>query len=93
MNDIINAAFEVLGGAFIALSIMKLAKDKTVAGVSWAHAAFFASWGFWNLYYYPSLGQMWSFYGGLGVVLANTTWLAQLIYYTWRPGGRRALAR
>lgn len=80
--DIINGLFELFGAAFIGLSIKKLAKDKQVHGVSWIHAAFFAAWGYWNLYYYPHLDQYASFVGGIGVVAANTIWLAQLIYYS-----------
>lgn len=85
--DMINGLFEMCGGLFIALSIRKLWHDKRVAGVAWRHAGFFAGWGYWNLYFYPSLDQWWSFCGGVGVVAANTIWLGQLIYYTKRPGG------
>lgn len=80
--DIVNGCFEVLGGAFVALSIRKTLKDKRVRGVSWLTTAFFAAWGWWNLFYYPSLGQWVSFAGGIGVVAANTTWVALLVWYT-----------
>jgi len=86
--DIVNSIFEVFGGIFIATSIHRLFKDKEVKGVSWYHACFFAVWGYWNLYFYPSLDQWWSFWGGVGVVTANTIWLGQLIYYTRRPRGK-----
>ena len=86
--DIFNGLFEIAGGFFIGLSVKQLWRDKMVAGVSWLHAGFFAAWGYWNLYYYPSLDQMWSFWGGVGVVTMNTIWLVQLIYYSKRPGGR-----
>ena len=79
--DLFNGMFEMLGGFIICLSIRKLYVDKRVAGVSWLHVAFFSTWGFWNLYYYPSLGQWWSFWGGIGVVSANTFWLFQMLYY------------
>jgi len=82
--DLINGGFELAGGAFITLSVVKLWREKRVRGVSYVHAAFFSSWGFWNLYYYPSLDQWASFVGGVGIVTMNTIWLAQLIYYTWR---------
>lgn len=84
--DILNGLFEIAGGFFIGTSVFKLHKDKMVAGVSWLHAGFFASWGYWNLYYYPSLDQWWSFWGGVGVVTMNTIWLFQLIYYSKRHG-------
>lgn len=82
--DIINGLFEVFGGVFITMSIIKLHRDKQVAGVNWLMIAFFAAWGYWNLYFYPSLGQWWSFWGGIGVVITNTIYLGMLIYYSRR---------
>jgi hypothetical protein len=80
--DLINGLFETLGGFAILLSVVKLHREKMVRGVSWPHTAFFASWGMWNLFYYPSLAQWFSFSGGLWLVTVNTVWLAQLIYYS-----------
>ena len=60
MNDLVNGAFEMLGGFFILLSIIRLWRDKKVRGVSVVHVAFFWLWGVWNVYFYPSLGQAWS---------------------------------
>jgi len=79
--DLVNGLFELAGGFFILLSCMKLYKDKKVRGISWIHVGFFASWGYWNLYYYPSLGQTISFIGGIGVVTMNTILLVQMLYY------------
>ena len=87
MNDIINGLFEGFGTVFIMLSIVKLYHDKLVRGISWLHVGFFAAWGYWNLYYYPSLGQWLSFVGGIGITVANTIYLYMLIYYT--KHGRR----
>jgi hypothetical protein len=70
--------------------IRRLWKDKSVSGVSIWAAAFFTSWGFWNLYYYPHLGQWWSFLGGLGIVCGNCIWVGGLVYYSRRPGGKRS---
>jgi len=80
--DLINGLFEFSGAYFISLSIKKLYNDKCVRGVSWIHAGFFAAWGYWNLYYYPHLNQWLSFLGGCAIVIANSIWLGQLIYYT-----------
>lgn len=82
--DIINGGFETLGMFFILPSILKLHREKVVRGVSWTHAGFFWTWGAWNLIYYPSLDQWLSWGGGIALFLANTVWLAQLIYYTRR---------
>ena len=79
--DIINGCFELLGAPFILLSIIKIAKEKKVYGISWLHAGFFTSWGFWNLFYYPHLNQWFSFAGGIAIAAVNSIWLVQLIYY------------
>jgi hypothetical protein len=79
--DLINGAFESSGAIFISLSIIKLWRDKRVRGVSWIHAGFFSAWGYWNLFYYPHLGQWLSFFGGIAIVLTNTFWMGQMLYY------------
>jgi hypothetical protein len=83
-NDLINGLFEFGGALLICLSILRLNRDKCVRGVSPYPVAFFASLGFWNIYYYPSLDQWYSFVGGLAVVTANTVWLSQMIYYLYK---------
>lgn len=80
-KDLINGAFELLGGLFICLHIHKVFMDKSVAGVSWHAVAFFTVWSIWNLVYYPALGQRLSYWGGIAVAIANTVWLGLLIYY------------
>jgi predicted membrane channel-forming protein YqfA (hemolysin III family) len=87
-QDAVNGSFELLGAAAIFGHVLRLWKDKRVAGVSILATIFFASWGFWNLYYYPHLDQWASFAGGLGIVTGNCVWIAGMIYYTKRPGGR-----
>ena len=79
--DIVNGSFELLGAPFIFLSILKLQKEKNVKGVSWPHVMFFTAWGFWNLFYYPQLNQWVSFAGGILIVIANSIWVSQIIYY------------
>ena len=81
-QDIVTGSYEMLGAPFILLSVLKLHKEKKVHGVSWIAVAFFATCGMWNLYYYPHLGQWCSFWGGIAIVLVNTVWLSQLIYYS-----------
>jgi hypothetical protein len=82
--DLINGGFEILGAPFIFLSIIKLFRDKEVKGINWMHVSFFTAWGFWNLFYYPHLGQWCSFLGGLGIVISNSIWLGMLFYYLRR---------
>ena len=83
--DLINGAFELSGGFFIWLSVRRTLRDKYVAGVDWMTTAFFAAWGWWNLYFYPSLDQWASFAGGVFIVIMNTTWVVLLIYYSRNP--------
>jgi hypothetical protein len=69
--DITNGLFEFGGAWFIYGHIRKLLADKLVRGVYWPATAFFAAWGWWNVYYYPSLGQWFSFAGGLAIVTSQ----------------------
>ena len=85
--DLINGIFETLGALFIMLSVYKLAKEKLVRGVSYWHISFFMVWGFWNLFYYPALGQWYSVVGGAVLVAANVVYVGQLIYYTYNERG------
>ena len=79
--DLINGMFETFAGAMILLHCRRLWIDKKVRGASMVATTFFTSWGFWNLYYYPSLTQWWSFYGGIVVVSANGLWLSLMWKY------------
>lgn len=81
MPDLINGLFELGGGFLIWLSVLKLHRDKVVRGVHWAPVLFFASWSIWNLYFYPSLGQWWSFAAGINVGIANFVWAYQIVRY------------
>ena len=60
---------------------MALPRAKLVRGVSWKHVALFSTWGFWNLYYYASLDQWFSWAGGVFLVATNSFWLCQIVYY------------
>ena len=81
MNDWINGSFELLGGILCWLNVAKIRKDRKVQGVYWPVQAFFALWGWWNLYYYPSLGQWASFAGGAFLVIGNTAWVLLALKY------------
>lgn len=81
MNDLINGAFEFTAGLMTWLNVRQIIKDKKVRGYNLKVFMFFTLWGYWNLYYYPSLNQWWSFYGGISIMLANTIWLMLAIYY------------
>lgn len=87
--DMINGLFELFGSAMLWTNVRQLHKDKEIKGINWWTVVFFTSWGIWNLFYYPSLNQMWSFYGGISIALANVTWLGMLLWYKFNK--RKAL--
>lgn len=84
--DLINASFESLAVVMLALNCWRLFKDKVVKGISPVSVIFFTVWGFWNLYYYPYLDQLLSFWAGLFVVTASVFWIGQVVYYKHRRG-------
>ena len=79
--DLVNGIFELVGGIIMFFNCRRLYRDKQVRGVMWQISAFYTVWGGWNLYYYPHLHQMLSFAGGILIVIANSIWIAQAIYY------------
>lgn len=83
-GDLVNALFECGGAGFCLLSILRLRRDREVRGVSWLHAGFFVGWGWWNVWFYPSVGLWYSWAGGLLLAATNTTWLGQLIWHEFR---------
>jgi drug/metabolite transporter superfamily protein YnfA len=80
--DIINGTFEIIGGMLCCLNVRQIWRDRKVTGFYWPTQAFFAIWGMWNLYFYPTLGQWFSFGGGVFLVLANTTWTLLAHHYS-----------
>ena len=80
--DLINGSFEIGGFLVTCLSIKKLHHDRLVRGVSFWQVLFFASWGYWNLFYYPHLEQWASTTAAALLALANTVWGCQLILWT-----------
>lgn len=56
--DMINGIFEGGGAILLSLNIRRLLKDKKVEGISLIPVFFWSAWGFWNLFYYPSLAAL-----------------------------------
>jgi hypothetical protein len=82
--DVVNGLIEAIGGLFVLNHCRRLYIDKQVKGVSLVSTAFFFLWGLWNVFYYPSLNQRWSFAGGIIVVSANFLWIALMLHYRGR---------
>ena len=79
--DLINAFFAFLCGLLLWNNVRLLWKQKKVRGISILSIFMFTLWGYWNLFYYPFLGQWASFFAGAVIVLANTAWVALAIKY------------
>lgn len=82
LNDMINCAFQLVGAALFSTNIRAILREKTLEGIRWQPQAFFSAWGFWNLWYYPSLDQWFSFAGGAILVAVNVTWVVLAVYYS-----------
>ena len=88
--DIANAVFEA-GGALAAWkNALQLYRDRAIKGVYWPVYAFYSIWGLWNLVYYPSLGQPWSFAAGVVLVAGNIAWVGQAIRFRKVPARKGA---
>lgn len=83
-TDIINAGWELAATGFVTLNLIRTHKDRGTTGVSRVNQLFFASWGLWNLIFYPFNGHWASAAAGALVALVNTTWLLQCIYWDRR---------
>lgn len=82
--DHVNACFEGGSSLLGLLNIRQLLRDKAVKGFSPAPLAFFTMWGLWNLFYYPHMGQIWSFIGGCAIASENAIYLGLVLYYLRR---------
>jgi len=79
--DIINGLFESCGALMLSRSVWMTYKAKKTEGVSILAIIYFSSWGLFNLFYYPSLNQPFSFLGGCLCTLTNLIWCGQIFYY------------
>jgi hypothetical protein len=82
--DTINGLFESFGGVLCWMNFIQLLKDKQVKGVSLWVAGFFCCFSAWNMYYYPSLHQIASFFGAAFLLMGNWAWLVLAIYYKYK---------
>lgn len=77
--DFVNGMFELGGALLLLLNVRALYRHREIKGVHRGPTVFFTFWGMWNLFYYPHLGQWWSFAGGIAVVLVNLAWLLLIV--------------
>lgn len=83
-DDAINGGFEAFAAMMVLNHCRVLYQEKMVRGVSVLSAFFFMGWGVWNMYYYPTLSQTLSFYGGVLVTVANVVYVGMLVRYRRR---------
>lgn len=79
-DDIINGLIELVGAGFTWRNAWELWKARELRGVYWPTSLFFTIWGAWNLYYYPSLGQWFSFYAGILLAMGNLAWVVMAVH-------------
>lgn len=82
--DMINASFEFAGSLVVCFSIFTIMKDKCYAGINIIHVGFFSVWGVWNVFYYPAIGQPWSFIAGCFLAAANVVYVMLLWWFPHR---------
>lgn len=92
--DMVNSAFEAAASLFILNHCRVLWASGQAHGVSLLSSLFFWAWGGWNVFYYPHLGQLFSFYAGIAVLAANSFWCWSIWYIrrhdgTYFPNGPR----
>ena len=83
--DIINGSFEFVGACILWLNVIAIRRDKQLIGYNAKTTMFFSAWGAWNLLYYPSLDQWFSFVGGIAIFAVNSIWLFYVYYYKAHP--------
>jgi len=85
-EDLVNGLFEIVGAYFVWMNAYVLYKEQEIKGIFWQSWAFFAAWGMWNLYYYPSLDQWISFYAGIILVTGNVAWVVMAVQIKYKFG-------
>jgi cation transport ATPase len=79
--DQANACLE-MGGAFLrTLDCIKLFQDKRFSGGHLGTALYFLGWGVFNVFFYPSLNQVWSFWAAIVLMVMNGLWFVMALYY------------
>jgi hypothetical protein len=80
-QDAVNAVFEFSGSIAVWLNVRAIYRDRGYAGGRIYVNVFFFSWSWWNLYYYPHLGQMLSAIGTMSIGFANMAYLIMMLHF------------
>ena len=68
-------------------SIVKVIRDKDVAGVHWPMFIFFMSWSTWNIYLFYSFSLWLSLVGGAAMLVTELVYILLLIKYSRKSDG------
>lgn len=79
--DLVNAAFQLVGGYFTWKNAHQLWQDKKLVGAYWPTTAFFVVWGGWNLIMFHGLSFALSFWAGVVLLTGNAAWVVLALYY------------
>lgn len=82
--DLINGLIKLVGAGLTWRNAWELWKARELRGVYWPTSMFFTVWGVWNLYYYPSLDQWFSFYAGILLTMGNLAWVVMAVHLKFK---------
>jgi hypothetical protein len=86
--DLVNALFECWGAVCTWRDVAALRRSRQVSGVLASSRLFFAAWGAWNLYFYPSVGAPLSAIAGAVIFVGNVTWYTLAMRLKWHDRKR-----
>jgi hypothetical protein len=77
--DIINAALQLIGSAFILVAVKKTLRNRSSASNWWATNAYFLGWSIFNLFMWPSMGFYWSTIAAIWIIVVQL-WYTILLF-------------
>ncbi|BDD79864.1 hypothetical protein [Burkholderia phage FLC9] len=82
--DMINACLELAGATLRSIDCIKLYRAKRFQGGSLWTALFFFLWGLFNIVYYPSFNQTYSWAAAIALTVVNGLWISMAVFYNRR---------
>jgi hypothetical protein len=76
------AAVAICAGVLNLRNVIRLHKDRRVAGLCPWTIAFYTAANFWNLYYWGTLGQWVAVIAGVPMATLNFLWVCMAAYYS-----------
>jgi hypothetical protein len=82
--DKINAIFQIFNSIFLSFNVIRLYRDKNVAGVSLTTTLYFVVFNWFNVIYFFNINQPFSFICSIACAIVISIWSGQMIYYKRR---------